>query len=278
MAHRTLTHHARAFTLVELLVVIGVIALLIGLLIPALGAARQAGRLAVSMSNMRQITVAAVNYSHHNNDDWPVIPVTDPKIFGPDYVLFNSWNWGGKTNDSYWTSSMKINYIPIEKRVLNAWVYPDEDLHDQVNKNGIVKKRMELPIFRCPSDAVSYQRGFWAKDPNPYIEMSSYDDVGTSYHLNVKWWYALADEYPNLGVRWAKSKPMFRHGGLGSPSKFVWLYDQTMDVLTHHDAISREGVHGGLNRAKSAFMDGHVVYLTVDPGKEVTNDYWLLLE
>jgi prepilin-type N-terminal cleavage/methylation domain-containing protein len=53
----------RAFTLIELLVVVAVIALLIALLLPALKQARQAGRAAVCMSNLRQLGVGAANYS-----------------------------------------------------------------------------------------------------------------------------------------------------------------------------------------------------------------------
>ena len=61
----------RGFTLIELLVVISIIALLIGILLPVLGNAREAGRQVKCLSNMRQMAMASVNYAFEFDGDLP---------------------------------------------------------------------------------------------------------------------------------------------------------------------------------------------------------------
>src|SRR4051794_4317555 len=61
----------RGFTLVELLIVIGIIAVLIAILLPALNKARDSARTLAGLSNMRQIGVGMAMYSMNSSGYLP---------------------------------------------------------------------------------------------------------------------------------------------------------------------------------------------------------------
>ncbi|MCC6423762.1 MAG: DUF1559 domain-containing protein [Phycisphaerales bacterium] len=80
MVYRNPLRKLAAFTLVELLVVIGIIALLISILLPSLQRARNAANAVACASNMRQYGLAMLQYTMDNNGYFPVFqdnPVTN---------------------------------------------------------------------------------------------------------------------------------------------------------------------------------------------------------
>ena len=80
----------RAFTLVELLLVLGIILVLAGLLLPAVGAARETARGVQCLSNLRQLAAAAHQYAASNDGSYPIAYY---EVRSPDYPVAYCWDF-----------------------------------------------------------------------------------------------------------------------------------------------------------------------------------------
>jgi prepilin-type processing-associated H-X9-DG protein/prepilin-type N-terminal cleavage/methylation domain-containing protein len=132
------------FTLVELLVVIGIIALLISILLPALANAREAANAAVCMSNMRQFGIGLEIYADQNKGAMPQKGPDGTGVSQSDANYFGSPASGviGYDDPSLW-----FNAIPplVNGRSYFQMIYDDYRGADKLAKPGI------RSIFTCPS-------------------------------------------------------------------------------------------------------------------------------
>ncbi len=89
---RRSSHQRSAFTLIEMLVVIGLIVTLMALLLPAIIKAREAGRSTQCQSNLHQMMIGLTQYSDLNKHYLPY-RIEDPAVFNRWGVQRPRWQW-----------------------------------------------------------------------------------------------------------------------------------------------------------------------------------------
>ncbi|MDB5320810.1 MAG: hypothetical protein JWN40_2441 [Phycisphaerales bacterium] len=233
------------FTLVELLVVIGIIALLIAILLPALGRARQQGQRVQCMSNMRQIGLATVMYTN-DNKGW--FPRSAAGGTPPAYAdVYDDW--------VYWQPGRDPNLSPLVKY-----------LGDKVfNPN----------LFICPTDnVVNHANGY----PYSYTMnelMGGLQPVLVSdLHFRIK----------ITQVKRAAEKILFIDESSQTIDDGCWApHHATNDGVTlnpgganllanRHDKASEQSTNPSAGNGNAAFVDGHVEF--TDRNKSILQVNW----
>jgi len=153
----------RAFTLVELLVVIGVIAILVGLILPTIADSREAAQSTQCQSNLQQLVIASLNYAGDNQGYWPPSSL--------NFLTSNLSRWHGTRS----TTNDPFNFLPSANNV-GSCLYPY--LSGYLGTAG---------IRACPDFVPSITSGYLAFEASAGGYGYNYGYVGSSIDIPSMW-------------------------------------------------------------------------------------------
>jgi prepilin-type N-terminal cleavage/methylation domain-containing protein/prepilin-type processing-associated H-X9-DG protein len=243
-----------AFTLVELLVVIGIIALLVSMLLPALSQARKQAKLAQCGSNLRQLGIACQLYINENKGFYPM----GGWIYANFFRTGNA-HYAGKPG--FTGSGYDLAFSDI--RPLNKFL------------GGPYQPNDEVWLCKCPSDELPYYAG----------TQTFYHANGTSYAWNLTWYEKSLIQGPDVtGWNGIGSPPVEMYFGvrankIRSTSTFVVSGDWAVIYAGYNPAalstvmINAADWHSRNYRFNVLYADGHVVFTKMTLGALTTNEY-----
>ncbi|GAB4188773.1 MAG: hypothetical protein Kow00105_03350 [Phycisphaeraceae bacterium] len=250
----------KAFTLIELLVVISIIALLVGILLPALGAARRVAMDVKCASNMRQQLVGVVGYAADYKGILP-IGYTPPPQEVYWSLLINDYTISAGTEATDHGEMFQCPSATIDQGLLHYSVHPvigydPIDTQDAISRGKNVPAYFTMDTIRRQTEVVYLMDGTQFKDRTfvdpDTLEITEFNAYATALRVDNSRIFS-ARRLLTSGLCWFI--PDDPAGDNETPIEPGDNVDKETGGLGNADIRWR---HGGNKAADLGFLDGHV--------------------